>query len=323
MLSPGWRGPTAPPSGPGPRPWSPARQASSAWYRPRCPSRLARGPRSTQVAEPSRARSADRAGLVGPGLRLARLLGRHRQVLAATTRVELEKRYSGSLLGRAWIVLYPVLWLAIYLFVYLVVFKVRYRSYSTLDYVVYIFSGLVPYIAVMEAVTAGVVSVKQNLHLVRNIILPARAVGMALVSEVVGLAMLLALDLASGSGSPRLAVLPLALAIEATYLLGVAMFLAPLGVLFPDVGYFTNLLVLFVLFVSPIAFKPAALPVGYHFIVWANPVYYLLLPFRLATLPATGWDWASLLAAGAIALVTYFVGAAFFARAKPHLVDYD
>ncbi len=269
-----------------------------------------------------------RAGGLRPGVQLARLLSANRRVLVATTRIELEKRYSGSLFGRAWIALYPVLWLSIYLFLYIVVFKVRYPSFSTLDYVVYIFSGLVPYIALMEAVTAGVSSVKQNLHLVRNIILPiemipARAVGMAFVSEVVGLIMLVALDLASGSGTVRLFVLLLAVAVELVYLLGLAMFLAPLGVLFPDVGYFTNLTVLFVLFVSPIAFKPSALPASAHFLVWANPVYYLLLPFRLATLPPTGWDWASLAAAGAIAIITYFVGCAFFAKAKPYLVDYD
>ncbi|HMK96119.1 MAG TPA: ABC transporter permease [Acidimicrobiales bacterium] len=252
----------------------------------------------------------------------------NRRVLRATTRVELEKRYSGSLLGRTWIVLYPVLWLSIYLFLYIVVFKVRYPSYSTLDYVVYIFSGLVPYIALMEAVTAGVVSVKQNLHLVRNIILPvemipARAVGMAFVTELIGLVMLVVLDLASGSGSARLLLLAPAVAIELIYLLGLAMFLAPLGVLFPDVSYFTNLVVLFILFVSPIAFRPSALPTGAHFLVWVNPVYYLLLPFRIAVLPASGWDWASPGAAAAIALVTYFVGCAFFARAKPYFVDYD
>jgi lipopolysaccharide transport system permease protein len=269
-----------------------------------------------------------RSGGLRSGVQLARLLLANRRVLVATTRVELEKRYSGSLFGRAWIVLYPVLWLSIYLFLYIVVFKVRYPSYSTLDYVVYIFSGLVPYIALMEAVTGGVISVKQNLHLVRNIILPvemipARVVGMAFVSELVGLVMLVVLDLASGSGTARLAVLPLAVLIQLVYLLGLAMFLAPLGVLFPDVSYFANLAVLFVLFVSPIAFKPATLPPSAHFIVWANPVYYLLLPFRLATLPATGWDWASLAAAGGIAVLTYFVGCAFFTRAKPYLVDYD
>ena len=286
------------------------------------------GPWNADVVELAGVPAPERTGIVSPGLRLARLLAANRRVLVATTRVELEKRYSGSLLGRSWIVLYPVLWLSIYLFLYIVVFKIRYPSYSTLDYVVYIFSGLVPYIALMEAVTAGVVSVKQNLHLVRNIILPveiipARAVGMAFVSEMIGMAMLIVLDLASGSGTWRLVVLPLAVAIQLVYLLGVAMCLAPLGVLFPDVGYFTNLVVLFVMFVSPIAFKPSALTGGAHLIVLVNPVYYLLLPFRLACLPASALDWASLAAASAIAVVTYFIGTAFFARSKPYLVDYD
>jgi len=265
---------------------------------------------------------------LAPGLRLARILVSNRQVLRATTRVELEKRYSGSLLGRAWIFVYPVLLLSIYLFLYIVIFKVRYADLSTLGYVVYIFSGLVPYIGLMEAITAGAVSVKMNLHLVRNIILPielipVRAVCVAMVSELIGLVMLLGLTLVNGSATPRLLLLPVALAIEIVYLLGVVLFLAPLGVLFPDIAYFTNLAVLFVLFVSPIAFKPSALPSAVHFIVWINPVYYLLLPFRLCVLPAGRLEWASLGLGSAMAMVTFFVGSNFFMRSKDFLVDYD
>jgi lipopolysaccharide transport system permease protein len=240
----------------------------------------------------------------------------------------LEKRYSGSLLGRAWIVVYPVLFLCIYLFLYIVVFKVRYKDLSTLGYVLYIFTGLVPYIGLMEAVTAGAVSVKMNLHLVRNIILPielipVRAVCIAVVSELIGLVMVIGLTIANGSVTPRLALLPVALAIEVVYLLGVVLCLAPLGVLFPDIATVTNLAVLFVLFVSPIAFKPTALPSALHFIVWINPVYYLLLPFRLCCLPVSNLDWGSLPLGAAMALITYFVGSYFFMRSKDFLVDYD
>src|SRR5207247_9610926 len=65
---------------------------------------------------------ARRAGVIlasAAPSRAARLLVRHRRVLAATTRVEIEKRYSGSFLGLVWVVLYPVLFLCIYLFLYL------------------------------------------------------------------------------------------------------------------------------------------------------------------------------------------------------------
>src|SRR5437899_1504965 len=133
-----------------------------------------------------------------PAVRVSRLLLRHRRILGTTTRLEIVKRYSGSLLGRVWVVLYPLLFLSIYLFLYLVVFKIRFPGLSRLDYVVYIFSGLVPYIAFMETMGGAVVSIRANLHLIRNVILPvelipARVVLMAMVTESVGLVLLLGL----------------------------------------------------------------------------------------------------------------------------------
>ena len=100
------------------------------------------------------------------------VLIRHRGILVATTRVEFAKRYAGSFLGLFWVALQPLLFLGVYLFVYLVVFKVRFPGYSELDYVLYVFAGLVPYIGFMEAISLGTVSIKQNIHLVKNVILP-------------------------------------------------------------------------------------------------------------------------------------------------------
>ena len=94
---------------------------------------------------------------------MAVLIWQHRKVLLTTTWVELLKRYSGSILGKMWLILYPTFFLCIYLFLFLIIFKVRFPGYSQLDYVVYVFCGLVPYIGFMEALNAGCVSVKQNI----------------------------------------------------------------------------------------------------------------------------------------------------------------
>jgi len=260
--------------------------------------------------------------------RVTRLLVRHRRVLAATTRLEIDKRYRGSFFGLVWVVLYPVLFLSIYLFLYLVVFKIRLKGLSTLDYVVYIFSGLVPYIAFMETVNASVVSIRQNAHLIRNVILPAeliptRVVTSALVTESVGLLLVVALSALNGSLSLHLAILPLALAIQLTFLLGVALLLAPLGLMFPDIPYFTGLLILFMLFVSPISWKPSAVPANMRFIVWLNPIYYLLLPFRAAFLNVERLKPLDLLTACLVAATVFVAGTWLFVRLKSSLLEYE
>jgi lipopolysaccharide transport system permease protein len=261
-------------------------------------------------------------------VRVARLLLRNRKILVATTRVELEKRYSGSLLGRAWVLLYPTLFLSVYLFLYLVIFKIRLPGFSSLQYVVYIFSGLVPYIAFSDAVNGAAVSLKQNLHLVRNVILPvelipARVVGAALVTEAVGLTLLVGLTGLAGSLSWHMLALPAAALLQIVFLLGTVLLVAPLGLILPDIAYFINIFVLFLLFVSPIGFKPEAIPSGFEFLVWLNPVYYLLVPFRFAALGSQGVGPLELVLAVVISLGTYALGCTVFVRSKGFLLDHE
>src|SRR5476649_2491550 len=71
---------------------------------------------------------------------------RLRRVLYASAKAELKKRYAGSLLGPAWAFLYPLLFLSMYLFVWLVVMKMREPGLGRLDYVLFVFSGLVPFL---------------------------------------------------------------------------------------------------------------------------------------------------------------------------------
>ena len=258
----------------------------------------------------------------------AEILFRHRRILVSTTRVELSKRYAGSVFGQTWIILQPLLFLSIYVFVYLVVFRVRFPGYSQLDYVVFVFSGLVPYIALMETLTVACVSVRQNIHMVRNVMLPidlvpARVVAMALVTQTFGLAMVVLLSMVNGSISVNLLFLPVAFVVQGLFLLGLAWWFAAMGVFVPDLGYFVNLMVLLLMFVSPIAFRPDMVPAGLDFLVYLNPVYYMTELFRfslLANYQLTGWVF---LVSVCGALMVYTLGSIFFRRFRKVLVDYE
>ena len=120
----------------------------------------------TVMANPARA-------LAAPAGTCSNLIAAHRQLLAAITRVELAKRYAGSVLGMAWLVLQPALLLAVYLFVYMVVFKVRFPGFSKFDYVLFVFCGLVPLSRLHGGDRRrGALSIKENIHLVKNVMLP-------------------------------------------------------------------------------------------------------------------------------------------------------
>jgi len=259
---------------------------------------------------------------------LVKTLWQYHKVLASVTRVELAKRYAGSALGLLWVLLYPTLLLGIYLFVYLVVFRVRFPVYSEMDYVLYVFAGLAPYLGFMEALSTGAVSIKQNMHLVRNVMLPielipVRAVLAGLATEVVALVIVIALAAMNGALSPNVVWLPVVITLQVMFLVGLVLVLASLAVALPDVTYFVNLAVLMLMFLSPIGFKPDMVPMGFGAIVYLNPIHYMTDAFRMSILTTQSLNLASLAIYAVISVTTFAAGAAFFWRFKGVLVDYE
>src|SRR6478735_5307594 len=107
---------------------------------------------------------------------LWRNLRRSWRVLRALTIIECRRKYAGSILGMLWYPLYSSLLLGSYCFVYLVVFRVRYKELGTYDFVLFVFSGLIPYLGFSEAISSGIGSVKANLALLRNAVFPIELV---------------------------------------------------------------------------------------------------------------------------------------------------
>jgi len=262
-------------------------------------------------------------------VRMARTIVQHGRLLASITRVELAKRHAGSALGLAWVVLQPALLLSVYLFVYLVVGGSRVLSTSgRLDYVLYVFCGLVPYLGVMEALTSGGVSIRQNMHLVKNVMLPielipVRSVLVGMTSQLVSLAIVLVLIAVSGSLTWRIALLPAALLLEVLWLVGLTWMLSSVTVALPDVMYFVNLFIFLLMWLSPIGYRPELIPAALRWTLYLNPIFYLTQAFRAALLAgehASLGVWAVYVV---MSLGTFTIGSVFFLAFRDVLVDYE
>lgn len=272
-------------------------------------------------------------------LDMVRLFRARRKLLTATTRVELEQRYAGSIFGKLWVVLFPALLLFNYLFVFRIIFQMKLSTDAAerlsgvsadrpMVFVLYVFCGLIPYIGFSEAISSGCTSLKQNMHLIKNVIMPIelvapRVVAVSMVSQVVSLGILLVLVGWQGLLSWHLLWLPVVLILQVMALVGLVWILSALGVLIPDIAYFVNVAVLFLLYVSPVIFEPSAVPEAFRVFVYANPIYYMIEGYRssilFGRLPET---WVSLTYV-ALCLGSFIIGAAFFRRMKDILVDYE
>src|SRR5437762_7533552 len=221
--------------------------------------------------------------------RMVGIIYRYRRMLTAITRIELAKRHAGSVLGFTWVVLQPALLLSVYIFVYMVVLRMRFEGFSRFDYVLYVFCGLVPYLGFMEALTTGALSIKQNMHLVKNVMLPIelipiRSVIVGMASQFVSIGLVLLLVVAGRSLSWHVALLPLVIILQVMWLAGLTWVLSSVTVALPDITYFVNLFVFLLMFLSPIGYRPDMVPRGFAWVIFLNPVYYMTEMYRGAML---------------------------------------
>lgn len=262
------------------------------------------------------------------GAQLLTLLWQKRQVMFATTRLELKKRYSGSILGQLWVVLQPVLFFSVYLFVYLLVFKIVAPGKNGLEYVLYIFCGLVPFMTFMEVFSASCIAIKQNAAMVRNVILPIefipfRTVCMALVPQAAGFGIVLILAIVGGKASWHLLWFPVVLALQILMFTGLALFMSSLGIVIPDLGYMSGIISIALMQVSPIAYTLDMLPHGAAVLVtYLNPLTPMMEMFRASIVDGRFPDPVLAVIYVVTSLGIFMFGNAAFARFKDLMDDY-
>ena len=257
----------------------------------------------------------------------ARLLWTHLGVLWRVTRNDLAARYAGSLLGSTWAALSPLMILAIYAVTYLFIFRVRVPGLTSAQYVVYIFSGLVPYLATAEALAVGVGSVVANKSVLSSTVfpidlVPVKAVLTSQVTLAVGLVVTLVGAAATGSLSGTALLVPVVILLHGLGCVGAAWILALLNVVFRDLQNVINVFLMVMLLASPIAYVPSMVPGRLKLFLLLNPFAYLVTAYQkllvLGEVPGPGhWAALSILCVG-----LFFAGAAIFSRGKRVIADY-
>ena len=101
-----------------------------------------------------------------------RYLKSHGRLLLRVTINDLRQRYAGSMLGLGWAFLAPLLVLGVYALIYLEIFRIRVPDLTSAEYVVYVFCGLVPYLAAAEAIAHGDHAVIANKSVLNNTVFP-------------------------------------------------------------------------------------------------------------------------------------------------------
>ncbi|WP_210191180.1 ABC transporter permease [Bradyrhizobium mercantei] len=253
-------------------------------------------------------------------------LFRHRSLLFRVMLAELRSQHASTILGTAWVFLYPLAFLSVYAFVFLFILNVRPLGFTPVGYVLLIFCGLVPFLSASESITAGASSVLGNMGLLRNTLFPIELVPVktVLLSQVpmtVGVVMIIVATTVSGHTSSTLLLLPPVWVLFICFLTGLAWTLSVVTVFVRDIIRILPIVILLLMMVSPIAYTIEMVPSELRFVCYVNPLAHFIWAFQdilvRGKVPAAG-VWAGIVAWG---VVSPLIGYGLFMRAKRELIE--
>lgn len=238
---------------------------------------------------------------------------------------DFESRYAGSWLGFLWSFAQPLWLLALFTFVFSTVLQVAPTGERTGSFAVFLFCGLLPWMALHEAVNRSASVITDNAALVKKVsfrseLLVLSVVVTALLHEAIALVVFLVILAVSGQlawGS--LVGLALALPLQILLTLGLGLLVASAQVFLRDTSQALALLLNGWFYLTPIVYPLALVPPRLRGWIELNPLTTLVGWYRYALV---GGDVPN----GTLALLVTAVGLAavgwtVFRRLAPTFAD--
>lgn len=261
----------------------------------------------------------------------ARSLWTNRRLLKDLTWREISGRYRGSMLGIGWSILQPLLMLAVYTFVFSVVFGAKWSAVGSpgnkFDFALFAFVGVLLHAVVGEAMTRSPALIIANGNYVKKVIfpleiLPATVIGAAAFHAAIATSILLVGVMTVSDGLPWTVLWLPVLAFPLLVLsLGLAWFLAALGVFIRDTAQVTGILASVLMFLAPVFYPMSALPPEYRAWLYLNPLTFIIEQARAVLFTGAGPDLLPLAVYYAVAFVVAQAGFWFFQKSRNGFAD--
>ncbi len=255
---------------------------------------------------------------------------RRRWLLRYFIQRQVTRSYKRSYLGVSWIVLSPLIWVFFLALIFSDFVGIRIRDVAgdpSLNFGLYLYCGLLPFLAFSEAMSKGMNSIRSSSGLVQKVIFPLELLPFtsaiaSMIDKFFGAgALLIAVMLFGRSLSWTVLLLPFVILLQVIFILGLTYIMAVLGTYLPDLGEIMRPVIRGMFFLTPIIWTPDRLPERIRWVVDYNPLAYLVNAYREIVLFGNLPGGLSTLYFTLFSVALFIFGFALFVRFKWGFAD--
>ena len=201
-------------------------------------------------------------------------------------------------------------------------------SDPTLNFGLFLYCGLLPFMAYSEALTKGLNTIRSNAGLVQKVVFPLELLPLtnavaSLVDKIFGVgALVVVVFLVQHRLHWQVLLLPLIVVLQLLFVLGLTYIMAVIGTYVPDMGEVLRPVIRGTFFLTPILWPPEKLPENLRFIEDYNPLAYLVNAYRGMILEGTLPGGLATLYFSLFSVAVFLAGFALFVRLKPGFADH-
>jgi ABC-type polysaccharide/polyol phosphate export permease len=261
-----------------------------------------------------------------PGAFFLRNLVERRSLLFQLVRRDFEQRFVGSAIGWIWGLIHPLALLISWMFVFQICMRVP-PPPGVSNYPLYIFAGMLPWLLFSETVQRSASSLLDSANLITKTVFPSEMIPVSvflstLMSHLLALVLMIAVTAVwINQISIFLILLPIYFVILGLLAVGLGWIVASLHVYLRDTAQVVSVMLIFWFWLTPIFITPAQFPKWAHFLLFANPLYYVVRAYRAILLGSGLPDLQDLAIATAYGIALFIAGGLFFRHMKRGFAD--
>ena len=243
----------------------------------------------------------------------------YRSMIQSLVHKDLRGRYQASVLGFLWTFIVPLCQLG----VYTVVFQYILQRNDIDKFYLYLFVGLIPWNFFSACLTGGSSCIIQQQSMVNKIYFPREVVPVAYVtSSFVNMlyceVVVIAVALFSGVpfSIPGLLCLPLVMAVEYIFALGVTLIMSAVDVYFRDLEHILGIIAMAWMFMTPIMYSIDGMSDKVQILFRLNPMTGIVQAYRDILYSGKVPDFANLAISFGTGVVLLLIGFVVFGKLK-------
>jgi ABC-2 type transport system permease protein len=256
---------------------------------------------------------------------------RKRWLLRYFVRRQVTRSYKRSYLGLAWAVLGPLIWVFFLTLIFSQVVGLKARTVvddPTLNFGLFLYCGLLPFMAYSEALSKGLSVIRSNAGLVQKVVFPLEM--LPFTNAVASLAdklfsvgaLIVVVFVVQHRLHWQVLLLPVIMVLQLLFTLGLTYIMAVIGTYVPDMGEVLRPVVRGTFFITPILWPPETLPENLRWIEDYNPLAYLVGAYRDLILWGELPGGLATLYFSLFSVALFVVGFSLFVRFKSGFADH-